>query len=255
MKVISYGNYQGSRIYNGDVIGFDNDMCFVMDGSTALFNDYKFFAEGDLYTYMQMLKRYFVNDNNKSIQDNLKNAINLCNDKIDGIDKYKEYELPTYTICVIRDIGKYIEYYILCDTLISILYKDGRIENIVDRRIDPVKVVCRNRNREIKEMDITEEEKKKLILENEQETRKKVNIEGGFPVGSTNNNCIDNGYFGKIEKDKIDRILICSDGYYDNFYEYPKENKEFDSEYVINRINNKLDEDVRDDTSYILIEI
>lgn len=254
MKVLCYGSYKGSRIYNGDVLGIKDDMYFVLDGSTALFDDYKFGDAGDLYCYMQKLRDNF-NNNEKDISHNLQRAIKLSNEDFVGIEKYKEYELPTYTIAVVRELDKELEYYILCDTLISILYKDGHIENILDKRIDPVKEVCRSRNREIKNLDISDTEKKKLVLENERETRIKVNIDGGFPVGSTKVDSVLEGYNGKIDKELIDRILICSDGYYDSDEVYPSSKEEFNIDYVRERVNNKLLEDVRDDLSYILIEM
>ncbi len=254
MRVLCFGSYKGSRIYNGDVLGIKNNMYFVMDGSTALFNDYKFFPEGDLYCYMQKLRDNFNNDD-RDITRNLQEAIRKSNKNLIGIEKYKEYELPTYTIAVIRELDEMIEYYILCDTLISILYKDGHIENILDKRIDPVKDICRGRNREIKAMDISDDEKKELILQNERETRMKANIDGGFPVGSTNEESVLVGYKGKIDKSLIDKILICSDGYYDSDEEYPHMKEEFDIEYIRERTNEKLLADVRDDLSYILLEI
>lgn len=171
------------------------------------------------------------------------------------MEKDKEYELPTYTIAVVRELEKEIEYYILCDTLISILYKNDHIENILDKRIDPVKELCRKRNREINKLDIPDIERKKLLLENERKARMKVNIDGGFPVGLTKEDSVLQGIKGKIDKKLIDRILICSDGYYGSSQMCPHTVEEFNFDYIRQRVNDKLLKDVRDDLSYMLLEI
>lgn len=172
------------------------------------------------------------------------------------MEKYHEYELPTYTIAVVKDLGVMIEYYILCDTLISILYKDGHVENIQDRRIDSVKDVCRAKRREIlANTNLSEDERMKLLLENEQVTRMKANAEDGFPVGSTKEDSIDLGFIGIIDKSKVDRILICSDGYYDSEDVMPSTVEDFELSYVENRVQEILSHDKRDDMTYILLEV
>lgn len=62
-----------------------------MDGSTAVFDDNKFSSKGDLFVYMQNLKKYFKNNNN--IFKDLEKAILLSNREFKNIDKYHEYEL------------------------------------------------------------------------------------------------------------------------------------------------------------------
>lgn len=254
MKVLSSGTYQGSRKYNADIIGILDGMYYVCDGSTAVFDDNKFFETGDLLEYMTLLNKNIKNES--TIQNSLKNAIRISNTYFVGIDKYKEYELPTYTIAVIKDMGEMIEYYILCDTLISVLYKDGHVENIQDKRIDPVKDVCRTKRRAINaDTSLSDEERMKEIILNEQVTRMKANASGGFPVGSTREDSIDLGYSGYLEKDKIDRILLCTDGYYDSEEELPSVKEEFDVLYVENRVKDVLSHERRDDMTYILLEM
>ncbi len=254
MKVLSKGCYKGSRQYNGDIIGCLDNMWYVIDGSTAVFNDNNFFDTSDLYEYMQLLNKEIKSES--GIISDLKMAIVHANEKLVGVENYKEYELPTFTIAVVRENKTNIEVYQLCDTLISILYKDGHIENIEDRRIDIVKDVCRNRRNEIKNMiDITEEERNRLLLENEQVTRMKVNCEGGFPVGSTDPLSILNGCSYVLKKDDIDKILICSDGLYDSSDEKPSSISDFDVEILEEKVEELLKKDKRDDLSYILIQV
>ncbi len=254
MKVLSSGTYKGVRSYNADIIGLLDDMYYVCDGSTAVFDDNKFFDTGDLLEYMRLLNKNIKNESD--IKSDLKKAIRLSNQYLVGMEKYHEYELPTYTIAVVKDLGVMIEYYILCDTLISILYKDGHVENIQDRRIDSVKDVCRAKRREIlANTNLSEDERMKLLLENEQVTRMKANAEDGFPVGSTKEDSIDLGFIGIIDKSKVDRILICSDGYYDSEDVMPSTVEDFELSYVENRVQEILSHDKRDDMTYILLEV
>lgn len=254
MKVLSSGSYKGCRSYNGDIYNDQENLYYVMDGSTALFNDFKFSEVGDLYAYMQLLKKNFHNQS--TIVEDLKKAVQLSNVHLVGMEKYKEYELPTYTVAVVKETEKEIETYILCDTLISILYKDGHVENIEDRRIDAVKEVCRKKRREIlADSQITEEERKKQILLNEQVTRMKVNQIDGFPVGSTIPERIEQGLFKKIDKNLVDRILICSDGYYDSEEAHPSTKEDFSIGYVEKRVSTILEDEKRDDLTYLLLEV
>lgn len=64
MKVLSSGSYKGFRKYNGDIYNIVDNLYYVMDGSTAVFDDNKFSSKGDLFVYMQNLKKYFKNNNN-----------------------------------------------------------------------------------------------------------------------------------------------------------------------------------------------
>ena len=141
MQIISSGSYQGIGKYNNDIINSFTNMCYVIDGASAVFNDNIFFKTSDLYEYMRLLKQNI--SNNDTIINSLKNAIRNSNQILENINKYIEYELPTFTIAVIKEIHNYFETYLLCDCLISILYKNGTIENIEDKRFDKVKIECR----------------------------------------------------------------------------------------------------------------
>ena len=253
MKIISEGCYKGSRKYNGDIIGHDKDLYYVLDGSTAVFYDNKFYKTSDLYEYMKLLNKNIKDSG--SILGGLKTGIVNSNGKIKDLDKYKEYELPTFTIGAVKEYEQDIDVYVLCDILIAILYKDGRIGHFVDKRINGVKQGHRDRVLEIKNMDISSEEKDKLFLEAEQVTRSKANQKGGFPVGSTNPASVDEGYILKLPKMTIKKILLCSDGLYNWRKPEAIDEKFFDKEYLENYVKESLKEETRDDLSYMLLEV
>lgn len=249
MQVISSANCQGVGKYNNDIINHIGNMCYVIDGASAVFNDNLFFKTSDLYEYMQLLKEN-IKDSDTLI-NSFKNAIINSNKKIIDVDKYNEYELPTYTITAVKEYDSYIEVYLLCDCLISILYKDGTIENIEDNRFDKIKYECREKIKEIDKLDLDIEEKFKLKRPIWREYRKYANREDGYPVGSVNENSIDSGYTKQIEKDIIDKILICSDGLYGQFG-IPNNINYFDKDWL----EKKLKENKNyDDLSYYLIKI
>ena len=253
MKILSKGCYKGSRKYNGDIIGHDKDLYYVIDGSTAVFEDNKFFTTSDLYEYMKLLNKNIKDSG--SILGGIKTGIVNSNGKLKGLEKYKEYELPTFTIGAVKEYEQDIDVYVLCDNLVTILYKDGRIGHLVDKRINGVKAKHRSRIQEIKAMDISDDEKDKLLLEAEREARSNANQQGGFPVGSTNPASIDEGYILKLPKITISKILICSDGLYN--WHNPEEIDErfFDKEFLEKEVEDILKKEDRDDLSYMLLEV
>lgn len=248
MQIVSSTNLQGIGKYNNDIINQVGNMCYVIDGASALFNDNLFFNTSDLYEYMQLLKEN-INDNDLII-NNFKNAIIDSTKRLDGIDKHNEYELPTYTIAALKEYVDYIEMYLLCDCLISILYKDGTIENIEDKRFDKIKYECREKIKEIDKLDLDTNEKFKLKRPIWREYRKLANRENGYLVGSVRENSIDCGYIKKINKDKIDKILICTDGLY-NQYGIPNDVNYFDKNWLQKKIQENKN---HDDLSYYLVE-
>ena len=247
MQIISSGTYQGIGKFNNDIINRVGNMCYVMDGASALFDDNLFFETSDLYEYMNLLKKN-IKDNGSMI-DNFKSGIEKSNNELIGIEKYNEYELPTYTISAVKEYDAYYEVYLLCDCLISILYKNGNIENIEDNRFDKIKFKCRKEISEIDKLDISKEEKLKLKRPIWREYRKYANKDNGYPVGSTSRNSVEKGIIKRIKKVDVDKILICSDGLYSQFG-IPNNSKYFDKQYLENMIQNNKN---HDDLSYFLI--
>lgn len=248
MQVVSSGTYQGIGKFNNDIINHVGDMCYVMDGASALFDDNVFFETSDLYEYMRLLRKNI--QDNSSIVVNFKNGIENSNNELTGIEKYNEYELPTYTISAIKEYDNYFEVYLLCDCLVSILYKNKTIENIEDNRFNKIKFECRKEISKIDKLDLDIEEKLKLKRPIWREYRKYANKENGYPVGSTNKNSIEQGIIKRIKKENVDKILICSDGLYSQFG-IPNDIKYFTKQHLESLIQNNKN---HDDLSYYLIE-
>lgn len=254
MKVISKGCYKGSRAYNNDIIGVLDNMWYVMDGATAVFDDNKFSDESDVYEYMQMINKAIKDDG--EVARSIKNAIGKVNDNLPDLSEYKEYELPIFTICGVRQQNDEIETYLLCDCLISILFKDGSVFNIVDERINESKKERLDGKYSINSLaGISDSLKQELLLKNEQTIRMGANVDGGYFVGSTIPKSLNQGYEHSFLTNDISRILICSDGYSDGHGTLPSSKEDFDEKVIEQRVQTILERDKRDDLSYILLEV
>lgn len=248
MNLLSCNSKKGIGKFNNDIMNYDNDFCYVMDGASSLFNDNLFFDTSDLYEYMQLLKKNIVYS--ESINSSFSNGIIMSNKSLPGYEKYKEYELPTFTIAAVKEENDYYELYLLCDCLISILYKDGNIENIEDHRFDETKNNCRKEISVIDELNLTREEKLELKRPIWRKYRKFANREDGYPVGSTNPSSINEGIIKRVNKEEIDKIIICSDGLYSKLG-LPNNIDYFDKDILEKKVK---DIDNNDDLTYILIE-
>ena len=248
MKIISSGSYKGVGKYNNDIINNIDNFYYVMDGATSLFNDNIFSNKSDLYEYMQSLKRNISNCDN--IVNSIKNGIIKTNKDIYNIMDIEEYILPTFTIAAVKEYSNYIEFYLLCDCLISILYKDGLIENVWDDRYTLFKKKYKKNLQDIDNLNLNVFETFKLKRPIWEEMRKFANKDNGYPVGSTRETSIDKGIIKKINKDKIDKILICSDGLYSEFG-IPLDKNYFEKDILEVKISKT---DNKDDLSYYLLK-
>jgi len=247
MKILSSKSIKGIGHFNNDICDKNGNFAYVIDGATAVFNDNLFFKTSDLFEYMQLLKK---NINNYGyITTNIEKGIQKSNQELRNYKKYKEYRLPTFTISAIKEYQKYYELYLLCDCLISILYKDGRIETIQDHRFDKTEKKCEEEYKKINSRKISKKEKSNLRKKVLRKCRKYANVAGGYPVGSTNPKRLKRGITKKIEKANIKKILICTDGLY-NTIGMPTEESFFNKISLENKIANNKN---YDDLTYILI--
>ena len=247
MKILSLCSKKGIGKYNNDILNIFDDFCFVMDGASSLFNDNLFYETSDLFEYMQLLK---INIKNYSdIKTNIIEGIKKTNNNFSNLNKYKEYELPTFTISAIKENNENYELFLLCDCLISILYSDGSIENIEDTRFDNTKIKCRKEIAQINDLDINDDRKLEKKREIWRKYRKYANTKDGYPVGSTNPNSIDQGLTKTIKKENIKNILICTDGFYSKLG-IPNNSSFFNKKWIESKL---LINDNNDDLTYILI--
>ncbi len=248
MIIIDRKTKKGNDLYNYDISNYIDGFCYVVDGATPLFNDNIFSNTSDLYEYMQLLKRNLKNIG--IIEENFIKAIKKSNLIINNIEMYSEYELPTFTIASVKEENDKYYLYVLCDSLISILYKNGEIKNIYDNRFDEFKKRWPNKIEEINKLNISANEKNRMKLPIWKEYRKYANKKDGYPVGSTNFNSIKNGILTSVLKDDIDGILICTDGFYKAFG-LPNEKWYFNKEILSDKMKHI---NYNGDITYILLK-
>lgn len=248
MNTLSCKSIKGIGKYNNDIMNCINNFCYVMDGASSVFNDNLFYKTSDLYEYMNLLKEN-VSDVG-IIEENLKEGIKESNKLLNGLNQYNDYELPTFTIAAVKENKSDYELYLLCDCLISILYNDGKIENIEDHRFDSIKNKCRKEIAEIDNLKLSIEEKFQLKRKIWRKYRKFANAINGYPVGSTNPNSIKSGIIKKINKKDVNKIIICTDGLYSSIG-IPSDETYFEETVLSKKISNINN---NDDLTYILIE-
>ena len=251
MEILSYISKKGIENYNNynnDIMNYYTDFCYVIDGATPLYNDHLVFKTSDAYEYMQLLKNNISNSD--SIKNSLINGIIKSNKVFGEVNNIKEYELPTFTIAAVKEKEDYYELYLLCDCLISILYKNGKIENIYDHRFDEINSKIIKGIEDVNKLEMIVEAKEELKKAIYRKYRKYANKKDGYSVGSMVPDSINKGIEMKIKKIDIDRILICTDGLY-NEIGIPDNKEYFKKEFLEEKVLNK---DNSDDLTYILID-
>ena len=248
MIILGSGTKKGDDIYNRDISNHMDGFCYVIDGATPLFNDNLFSNTSDVYEYMKWLKNNITNKS--SIEGNFIDAIKKSNLKISNIEKYSEYELPTFTIAAVKEENKKYFLYVLCDSLISILYKNGEIKNIYDNRFEKFKKRWANKIEKIDKLVISEDDKTNMKLSIWKEYRKYANKKSGYPVGSTDFNSIKSGISLDVLKEDVDSILICTDGFF-NAFGFPSEKWYFNKDVLASKIKSI---NYLDDITYILLK-
>lgn len=243
MKKIFSLSKKGTGKDNEDVVGAYHNISWVIDGATPLFQNNYFSCENDVVWVVEQLNKwlpYFIQDE-YSLEEILIHTIHQVKKEAfrinNTINDVNEYELPTFTIVMVRVIDQQLEYYLLGDCGI-LLKTNGTIQYITDNRI--AEFSERNK-KSIQKLQTVKnsQEKDQLMLNALQETRKMLNKEEGYWIGSIDGKGIEHGLSGKRLLEKNARILCFSDGYSRLFELYQLidiKDFSFDVEYVIETI-------------------
>ena len=216
MKNIFSYSEKGTAKYNEDIMGTFHNAAWVIDGATPLFKKNYLSDENDVVWIVNELNKWlpqYINDES-SLESILLKTVNKVNQIAHSINKnlhkVKSYELPTFTIMFVRIINNQLEYYVLGDSGMLVKQND-EIRYITDKRIESF---SKQNENSIKKIQSTNpKEKDTMILSALQETRKRLNTEDGYWVGSLDAKGIPHGIKGIIEIDRNTRIVCFSDGY------------------------------------------
>lgn len=196
---------------NEDIIGHYKNYYWVMDGVTDLFGNKLFESDSDAYILVQKINSLLpkcVNDN-LSLSEILSDVLHVIELEVrDTIDKAKleSYELPTFTIILIREMGDgVIDYFILGDSTLIV----EQTEILSDKRLNRFSLLDKE-----KLAQVTDENERLEIL---QATRKRLNHPDGYWVGSLDGEGLSHALTGQISIPKGKRVVLATDGYTDFF--------------------------------------
>lgn len=216
MKNIYSFSEKGTEQFNEDIIGTFQNVAWVIDGATPIFNKSYISDENDVVWIVREINNEISNfiSDNRTLEEILMNTVNKVYETALGINgKLAEapgYELPTFTIIMTRIINNLLEYYVLGDCGILINTK-GKIQYITDNRIEKF---SKENQKSIKQIQLSNApDKDARILRRLQETRKLLNTKEGYWVGSLDAKGIAHGITGIIEIKQNARYLCFSDGY------------------------------------------
>ena len=233
-----------------DIYGNAENVFFVMDGATPLFDDNVFSSVSDVYDFMHALQNSLVEqilvNASAPLAKLLRIAIEIACEKLSVPDDMLESEGPNYTVAMIRVNECDIDYYICADASI-IMEVDEGIEILTDERFTPFEAENTRRIALLGDKENKEALKKEIY----RDTRHKANQPGGYLVTSINPNSAANGLVGKLPKNSEKRILLCSDGYTKQEYLY----QNLDLNHVEQHEQALLTLPAHDDITYMLIEL
>lgn len=218
MEVLGYYTERGDGIKNEDVVGFQGDYFWIIDGATDLFHLNLFESEDDVALYVESLSisisEIIEKDLEKDLAVIIKNAINLTNMKLGlDIDSYEIYKMPSFAILLAEHQEFVCRYLVLGDCFMQVKIADEIVE-ITDRRISQFS----QRNKEglqrlIKDEMFSDKNEKELY----RKTRMCMNKQDGYWIGSVDGVGIEHAIQGQVEIDKDSICLAYTDGLMETF--------------------------------------
>jgi hypothetical protein len=216
MKKIYSFSEKGTAQFNEDIIGTFQNVAWVIDGATPIFNKNYISDKNDVVWIVSEINNWipnFIRDN-RTLEEILLKTVNKVYEIALGMNgklaEVPAYELPTFTIIMTRMIHNQLEYYVLGDCGMLINTK-GKIQYITDNRIEKFSINNQESIRQIQSSNALDKDAR--ILSRLQETRKLLNKKEGYWVGSLDAKGIVHGITGIIEIKQDARFLCFSDGY------------------------------------------
>lgn len=267
MEVLSSYSERGDGPDNEDAYGYRDNIFWVIDGATDLYHLNLFGCDDDVARYVRQLNQcIYDNANGKDrLADILRKSVSDTNKLLSlKTEDYEIYKLPSFAVLLARMTGSKCEYYILGDCVLLVRNK-GEIIKLTDSRL----LVFTEKNRSgiealKKSGKLTYENKIELL----RDTRKYMNTENGYWIGSVDCAGIDNAIQGEIDIDPETMCLGCSDGLmeaFDLFGISAIDGSIFDAEklkHIVNALRKCQQDDARnsvarvrkkDDLTYILV--
>ncbi|WP_138420796.1 protein phosphatase 2C domain-containing protein [Aquibacillus sediminis] len=218
MKVTYSYTEKGNGAHNEDVAGSFANVAWVIDGATPLFPNHPITGDNDVVWIVQQLQDClpnFINDSD-TLATIITDALQFVREEAfklnPNLDCSNAYELPTFTIAMVRWANQKLEYYVLGDSGIFVK-SQGKVSYFTDQRLDRFSQQQEVVMKEIKASTLDPDEKESKMLDTLQQTRKLLNTPEGYSIGSLDAKGIPHGYTGNVPLDDGAKVLCFSDGF------------------------------------------
>lgn len=213
----------GSNEYNEDIVGYNEQYFWVIDGATGLNNHNFMPSETDAKWYSNWWNSYLTANAKDDIElkELIRNGITKVKDDFsselekNGIifDDLTKVDYPSASISIVKFYECEAEYLILGDCRIYTDIEDYK--KIFDGSISLLDDEVFNSMRRLKNFGFIDlKEIKNLVFEQIVSNRLKNNTTEGYWILSFDESAVDRAKYGKIELKSKTRFMMASDGYY-----------------------------------------
>lgn len=218
IKIKYIESIKGTSKENEDVVSFNNDYCWIIDGATDVFDSTSQIGI-TVSKYVNELSNelHLLCNNEKELDVIMTQAISKVTSKyLKSTDFSEELfaKLPTFSFIFCRELGHKFEYLLLGDCYLIL---NGR--TITDKRI--IDFSKNNKSKILSSLSsnisITAEDRISIF----RKTRLKANQNGGYPIGSMCPNSISSAIKGKVSINEVNNFILMTDGYF-NLYNSSK---------------------------------
>ena len=194
-----------------DIIGFNNDFYWILDGATPPSGE-----KNTFYTqkFVNLLNAYlsFYSIKCETPKELLEKSLKRVIDDFDQEKIDKSY-MPYSTAIILKINNDEIDYLVLGD---SYLYIENRLENrlVVDNRLKKIAQSERELVQALRAKGVSEDtdiykEARRSLIEKEREQQ---NVEGGYWVAGFNKLAAHKGVCGNVKIDSSTMIFALTDG-------------------------------------------
>lgn len=213
---------KGNKV-NEDIMGYNNNSAWLLDGSTGVrgvrITNYDSDAEWFVRKWDEYLKTSLLEDRNlKCILREGIDKIKKQYFEFKGASELEFIDYPSATITIVREVGGYLEYFVLGDS--PLIYKiNGNICIVEDNKVNMLDNIVSEKIMTIsKELGINYLEAKEKGHEFIIENRYLKNNKEGYWILEFEKSAIDNAVYNRILIENKIEFVIISDGisrYYD----------------------------------------
>ena len=214
---------------NEDTVFANNFFGFVIDGATGLAGKTVSPCESDAQWFALALAERLKFDlmNPKDIRTILTKILKEVNNDFNSFDGAENVPIkPSAGIAIYRIVGDFVEYFVLGDCSILFKTNDGNIFHYHCTDLEPLdKANIALMQKRAIENGIDVIDAFPLIMDELQYVRNLKNKENGYYILSDDIEAVKHGIYGVIEKNKIQDILLTTDGFsqiFDVFNAYNK---------------------------------